>query len=241
MKTRREREKVLYQQVRGWMKKRFRCFRAEVTKGIRKWGIPDIIGIRDIGGELSGDIETIIIEVKRGDDAFARACGQTLGYNVYANRVYLADKRPTTFSPEEMQVASHLGIGLIQIRDHTCIEVLSGPFYTPIRRLNLDLLEILGVGRCQFCDSFFEMGNAEQRWLLMMRGEEPFKVIAKAFDSDKGIIFWNTQASVVTSKPANGGRGKSGQRLPSGTRLLDPPCLPVTAAEVRRRDRRSLG
>jgi len=83
-------EKELYPLVERWLKRNFLCFRTAIDKGF-KFSRIDILGIRDIGGDLSGDVETIAIEVKRGRSPFAKACGQTLGYNVYANRVYLAD------------------------------------------------------------------------------------------------------------------------------------------------------
>jgi hypothetical protein len=97
----------------------------------------DIVGIRDTGGDLSGEVETIAVEVKRGSFPFANACGQTLGYNVYANRVYLADLRAAPFTATELHIASHLGIGLIQIKADKCIEVISSPVCKPMQRLSL--------------------------------------------------------------------------------------------------------
>jgi hypothetical protein len=63
------------------------------TRLLLRFGRIDVIGIRDIGGDLSGEVETVAVEVKRGSTPFANACGQTYGYSVYANRVYLADLR----------------------------------------------------------------------------------------------------------------------------------------------------
>jgi len=104
---RRKKEKTLYPMVERWLRRHFACFRTSVNKGLRHSRI-DVVGVRDVGGDLSGEIETIAIEVKRGSFPFANACGQTLGYNVYANRVYLADVREQSFSREERQIASHL-------------------------------------------------------------------------------------------------------------------------------------
>lgn len=81
-------ENTLYPVVERWMQRKFACFATAVNKGL-KHGRIDVIGVRDIGGDLSGAIETIGIEVKRGSFPFANACGQTLGYNVYVNRAYL--------------------------------------------------------------------------------------------------------------------------------------------------------
>jgi hypothetical protein len=46
-----------------------------------------VIGVRDFGGELCGEVQTIAIEVKKKGSPFATTTGQTLGYNIYANRV----------------------------------------------------------------------------------------------------------------------------------------------------------
>ncbi len=53
---------------------------------------------------MSGDTETISIEVKRGSEPFATACGQALGYRIYANRVYLADKREGSFNSDQKRM-----------------------------------------------------------------------------------------------------------------------------------------
>ena len=193
MKT--KREKILYPLVADWVRKHFLCFKTEINKGLR-YSKVGVIGIRDVGGELSGEIQTIAVEVKREGSPFATTSGQTLGYNVDANRVYLAEARKQPLSPDEMDIASHLGIGLIQIRDHTCVEVLSSPFYTPIRRLNLRLLEALGLGRCQVCDSFFEMGDTKDPWANMERGEEgAYEVIQRALKEKKGVMFWSMKVA----------------------------------------------
>lgn len=183
-----------YPIVERWIKQRKHCFKTAINKGLR-YSHADVVGVRDIGGELSGDVETIIVEVKRGTEAFATASGQTLGYNVYANRVYLADQRAKTFTQDEIQIASHLGIGLIHIRGTRCSEVLSSPFYNPIRRFNLALLENLGLGRCQLCGSFFRIGTNEKRFGNLERED-----VKKAVDKEKGLVFWNEEVSARKDK-----------------------------------------
>ncbi len=183
-------EKTLYPVVKKWMKKQFLCFKVDVNKGLRSYSIADIIGVRDVGGDLSGDVEMIIIEVKRGHDPFARACGQTLSYNVYANRVYLADIREKSFTPEELQVAGHLGVGLIRIRKRKCTEVLSSPFYNPIPRLNLGLLENLAVAKCGLCSSFFETGDDKNLYAKVIRED-----VDRAIQKEKGLVFWNYEVA----------------------------------------------
>jgi hypothetical protein len=187
MKTQRERS--LYPIVEKWMKRRFLCFKTAINKGLR-YSRVDVIGISDVGGELSGEVQTMAVEVKRRGEPFATTSGQTLGYNVYANRVYLAEARKDSFSPDEMDIASHLGIGLVQIRGGRCREVLSSPFYSPIRRLNLLLLEALGLGRCRLCDSFFEIGSAENLWSNVI-GDN----VQRAIKQEKGLVFWSEEVA----------------------------------------------
>ena len=179
MKTRPE--KSLYPIVEKWMKGHFHCFKTGVNRGLT-YSRVDVVGIRDVGGDLSGDVETIAIEVKKAGSPFATTSGQTLGYNVYANRVYLAELREKSFSQEQMDIASHLGIGLIQISHRKCVEIQSSPFYTPIQKLHLLLLDQLGLGRCQFCGCFFETGGIKHDYSRLSRED-----VRKAIDQEKGL------------------------------------------------------
>ncbi len=200
------------------MRRHFRCFKIAVNKGLRHGRI-DIIGVRDIGGDLSGEVETIAIEVKRGSFPFANGCGQTLGYNTYANRVYLADLRSDPFTPDELHIASHLGIGLIQIRGRKCMEVASSPFYEPIAKLNLRLLESLGLGRCQMCDSFFEIGSADagKRFSKLVREK-----VGNAVSKEKGFMFWNREVAARKDKV---GIRKVSDGTTYERRFICPDCI----------------
>lgn len=185
-------EKTLYPTVERWLQRHFGCFQTAINKGLRHSRI-DVIGVRDTGGDLSGEVETIAVEVKRGNFPFANGCGQTLGYNVYANRVYLADSRKESFTPDQIQIASHLGIGLIGINGKRCLEVISSPVYKPIQKLNLRLLEALQLGKCQLCDSVFKIGDP-------VKGQNRFSNLArenvqKAVKSEKGLMFWNREVA----------------------------------------------
>jgi hypothetical protein len=182
-------EKRNYPIVQRWLKRHFLCFKTAINKGL-SYSRVDVIGVRDVGGQLSGEVQTIAIEVKQEGWPFATTTGQTLGYNVYANRVYLAESRKEPFSTDEMDIASHLGVGLIQIRNGKCSEILSSPFYAPIRRLNLRLLESLGLGRCQFCESFFETGKAQDLWANVIKED-----VNKAIGEGKGVVFYNQEVA----------------------------------------------
>jgi hypothetical protein len=181
-----ELEKNYYRHVAKWLEKSHQCFKTSENTGL-KYSRADVVGVRDIGGDLTGEIETIIVEVKIGTEAFATASGQTLGYKVYANRVFLADKRDDGFTNDEIQIASHLGIGLILInKKNMCQEILSSPYYKPLPKLNSLLLEKLRLGMCQLCHSYIEIGDEKRTYKLMER-----KNINKAVLEEKGYMFWN--------------------------------------------------
>ena len=147
MAARRRTEKELYPIVARWLSRHHHCFKTAINTGLLHSRI-DVVGVRDVGGDHSGEVETISIEVKRGTQPFATATGQALGYRVYANRIYLADLRSSAFSQPEIEIASHLGVGLIRITGNRCQEELSSPYYRPITRMNLGLLEKFGLGLC---------------------------------------------------------------------------------------------
>jgi hypothetical protein len=216
-----KRESDLYPIVERWVKSHFLCFKTALTKGLR-YSMVDVIGIRDIGGELSGEIQTIAVEVKRKGSPFATTTGQTLGYNVYANRVYLAEERDKPFSLDERDIASHLGVGLIQIRNSKCHEILTSPFYTPINRLNLLLLETLGLGRCQFCASFFDIGDTKDHWRNMIRGEDPAEDVRKAIKVAKGLMYWN---QAVADRKRKIGVTKAEKGSSMERRFICPECV----------------
>lgn len=173
------------------MKKQFICFKTDTNTGLRHSRI-DVVGVRDVGGDLSGEVETISIEVKKGSEPFATACGQALGYKIYANRVYLADVRKGSFTYDEIRIASQLGVGLIQIKNGTCREILTSPSYVPMSSLNLLLLEKLRLGKCQFCGSFFQTGSLKSGHRHSNLSRENLK---RAIKEKKGLIFWNYEVA----------------------------------------------
>lgn len=185
-RTHRRTESALYPILEKWMVRHFRCFKSATNVGLL-YSRVDALGVRDIGGSLSGDIETIVIEVKRGTEPFATASGQALGYQVYANRVYLADHRTDGFAHSELEIASHLGIGLVQIRGNACREVLSSPHHRPIVRMSLELVEKLALGKCLLCGTFFEIGASRGNRFSRLTQNR----IDRAINRKKGLMFWN--------------------------------------------------
>lgn len=183
-------EKTYYPIVSKYLQQHHKCFKTAINTGL-KHSRADVIGIRDIGGDLTGEIECIIVEVKRGSEGFATASGQTFGYTVYANRVYLADKRTHGFSQEEIQIASHIGIGLICIDEkNKCSIILTSPYYRPMVKLNAQLLEKLRLGKCQLCHNYIETGDETNKHKNLTRSK-----INKAIVNETGLVFWNTEVA----------------------------------------------
>ena len=212
-------EKTYYPIVARWLTRHFKCFKIAVNKGLR-YGRIDVLGIRDIGGDLSGEVETIAVEVKRGTSSFANSCGQAFGYSVYANRVYFADVRETGFNQDEIFIASNLGIGLIHIKRKTCSEILSSPFYRPVTRMQLNLFETLRLGRCQICDSIFQIEG--------LRGEHvASEGVSQHQTCDRGgevgLMFWNSE--VGERKRRLGIRVSKEEGLSFERRYLCPDCV----------------
>ncbi len=220
------READLYPIVERWARRHFHCFKTVIDKGLI-YGRIDVLGIRDVGGDLSGEIETIAIEVKKGITPFAKASGQTLGYRVYANKVYLADLRQESFTSDEIHIASNLGIGLIEIRGRTCREILSSPHYQPIAKLNLSLLESVAIGRCQICGSFFETGNSTLNKFSYTKLTSVN--MRQAIIKEKGLMFWNYEAARRKNK-FNLKRAKKG--IAYERRFICPECVEVVFAPL---------
>ena len=216
-------ESSLYPGVERWLKKHFQCFKSGINIGLR-YSRVDVLGVRDVGGDLSGQIATYAIEVKRGSEPFATASGQALGYQVYVNRVYLADVREESFKPSEIEIASHLGIGLIQIKGNKCREVLSSPHHVPIHRMSLELLERLALGLCQICGTYFEIGERKRRFSNVAREN-----INKALSGEKGLMFWNRE---LAARKAKLGIRVAKDSSTYERRFICPDCVYYVLGEV---------
>ena len=221
-------ENTLYPLVGRWVRKHFLCFRMAINKGLRYSRI-DVLGIRDVGGDFSGEVETIAVEVKRGSTPFTNASGQAFGYRVYANRVYLADLREEPFNQDEILIASNLGIGLIYIKGKKCHEVLSSPFYEPIPKLQLRLFEALGLGRCQFCSSLFKVGDPEEGNYYSNVCKENLR---RAIKEEKGLAFWNRELSERKGKLGLRGDGS----ITYERRFICPDCVSCVLAPLHSAD-----
>lgn len=189
MAKRKVAEAALYPVVRKWAARHFQCFQTNVDVGL-KYSRADVFCIRDTGGDLTTDFETIVIEVKKGRRPFAKTSGQAYGYRVYANRVYLADYREAPFNRTEREIAAQLGIGLIQITTRLkCKEVQASPRYEPIPSMATELLERVKLGTCRVCGDLFQTGASEGNGMNhqhLVRED-----LRKAIEQKKGLLFWN--------------------------------------------------
>ena len=166
-----EKESALYGKVRDWVTSTdgLRCEKAWKNEGLQE-ARPDVTGLRHTGGRdgghLRGDFELITIEVKKSSGQFLTSAGQAAAYGVYADRAYLCCPRgDKPFNEDNIDIASHLGIGLIEIDEHQKIErVLAAPACRPIPQKRQELLESLGFAVCQICGTPFpHSGDSEVR------------------------------------------------------------------------------
>lgn len=187
------RERDLYEPARGWATKHWDWFASGVDRGL-KHGRIDVVGMRDVGGRLSGGAEVTAIEVKRGTQPFMSSVGQASGYSIYADRVYLADYRPNGFKPDELAIASRLGVGLIQIsgeKRFRFTERITAPVREPIGGLRLEVVEKLHHSKCTICGSFFERGTARSFRANVVAADPPGPAaVIEADEQDKGLMYW---------------------------------------------------
>jgi len=194
-------ESALYEPVRKWLESDtgLRCQHSWKNSGPQE-ARPDVTGLRHAGGQICGDFELIAIEVKTSSDRFVTSAGQTGAYGIYADRTYLCcyqDDEP--FDEEQIEIASHLGIGLINIdKDLKVSRVLAAPVRQPIPRKRLELLDHLGFGVCQLCESPFPTSDEKEKprsWKGLLKGDK--SAISEAVIEGKGYVWylWNWSKS----------------------------------------------
>ena len=136
---------------------------------------PDLVGIRHVGGELSGDFELVTALVRPSTKRFVSVAGETSAQRLQADRVYLACYTGEEgFSESRIEVGLRLGIGLIRIdTDLNCHRDLAAPSANPIARTRHELLNQLGFASCQLCQVAFSCTTDEDT------------------HAEAGSVFWN--------------------------------------------------
>ncbi len=129
------READLYSSVKQFMKKKPNYIEVFVEAGKQGIGSVDVFGVYYINDEKT-EIETIGVEVKIDKIPISANFGQAKGYTLFCDKMFFAsldkvDGKDRKFSDDDIEIARHLGIGLIQIQrngvGYTCKEVLDAP------------------------------------------------------------------------------------------------------------------
>ena len=123
-----------------------------------KYGHIDILGLRERRSDFASQTELVAVEVKRGGSGFLSFVGQTIGYSLYAHRVYLAWERNSgeSFTFEEIDIASKFGVGLLSIsKEGEITRVTSSAEFAPENYHLLQVIQRLGYFECTICQSYY--------------------------------------------------------------------------------------
>jgi len=187
-------ESFFYPRVKEFLESdAFGCFKAEIRIGTSFIGIADVVGVRDIGGDVRGDVEVIAVEVKKTLGNFGKILGQALGYSLFAHKCYLAIPfmNDGTFSIEQKELATRLGVGLLEISKSRgiwrCTEALTSANHTPFNHQMETLLRRgLGLIRCSFCGIFKEAGSITDSWSAALKKNKAYLIWRKP---DRKLLF----------------------------------------------------
>ena len=156
-------EQELYPVVESFLRRKFECHKTAVNTGT-SYAHVDVIGLRARRNNFAENIELVAVEVKRGETPFLKSIGQSLGYSLYAHRVYLAWQKPDDqpILQEEIDIASAFGVGLLSVRSDgratsgyriECIT--TSHEFKPERRHFLQIVDKLKYSECTICRSFY--------------------------------------------------------------------------------------
>jgi hypothetical protein len=194
-----EKESDLYTKVRDWVASDdgLGCHTTWTNKGIQG-ARPDVTGLRHVGGYLLADFELVTIEVKKSSARFLTSAGQAAAYGVFADRAYLCcSTGDESFDKDSIDIASHLGIGLVEINEHNEVsKVLAAPIQRPIPRQRQEFLHNLGWVVCLLCSSPFRTSTNpkyKNRWGWNGLVNGTTKLISKAVREKKGYAWWRSE------------------------------------------------
>jgi hypothetical protein len=197
--SKRPKERDIYGAVQRWAERHFGCFATGVNTGT-KYGRADVVGLRQVPGDLSAETDLICVEVKRGTQPLLNAMGQASGYSIYGDFCYLADFRPKLgFSDTERDLAEKLGIGLIRVRSMSRVELVSSARrQDPVQEFKLQVADQLGYVACTICKTYFPR-NLESRqkfgWDNLVRDQENRAQVERRISDGRGLAFWPEDAS----------------------------------------------
>jgi len=204
-------EKDLYKPVAAFIKREFNCFAVKTTTGTRHGSI-DVVGLRDLIGDLGGGTEVIAVEVKPEKSTLLKSLGQAYAYSVMADRCYLAIHKPyrRRVSQEEIDMAAQLNVGLIQIGTRkTCRVLVSSPRQEPLRSHRLALIRKVGYVECVVCGTLFPNTG--------LRSQRDRSSIRHAIVEEKAFRYWLFELAER--------RGADKRRYIYDSRYICPDCV----------------
>lgn len=156
-------EQELYPVVESFLRCNFECHKTAVNTGTR-YAHVDVIGLRERRNDFAENIELVAVEVKRGGTPFLKSIGQSLGYSLYAHRVYLAWQKPDEqpIVQEEIDIASAFGVGLLSVYSdgrttsgYGITHITTSHEFKPERHYFLQIVDKLKYLECTICRSFY--------------------------------------------------------------------------------------
>jgi hypothetical protein len=185
----------LYKQVAKFAADYFHCHTVKQQIGT-KLGRVDVIGLREVPGDLESASEVIAIEVKEETAAFLPALGQTHAYSIYAHHCYLAVKkrRNTKFTTEEIHIATRFGVGLIEIKSSHCKVILTSNHFLPQEQYFLKILAACNFFRCILCRGTYphkDMVSINQSGPIDPQSDPKYRGrLIRAVAERKNVQFW---------------------------------------------------
>ncbi len=160
---------------------KYGCFKVKKEVDIPDLGVPDVLGVQDVGGWSTGDIELVSVEIKKGVGSFGKNLGQALGYSLLAHRVYLAvtfEKEGKKFEGSHKKMANRLGVGLLEIRldkprkgrgpkgekMYAVEEVLTSNVFVPLKIQMMNALDKMNIFQCSLCSRFLDDSQKETKY-----------------------------------------------------------------------------
>ena len=160
--AKRELEAKLYPYLTEWILAEGYMFAEDISqsRGMYKWGNPDILGINLV--EVLGvkNLEVATIEVKKDASAWRTDIFEAVSHSMFANRVYFAYKRKKYEKDDRDMIlyAQKFGIGILAIvfpdeqmkedvgNSNVCIEIIvPAPFKSAEPRLQKQFLDGLKI------------------------------------------------------------------------------------------------
>lgn len=205
-------EADLYEPTQRFLRERVQCWESRIKVGVANVGEIDVLGVRYLGGDLSGHSELIAVEVKESLARFAVSVGQAHGYSIVADRCYLA-VLCDGFTPVQVMIAGRLGVGLIRTWQTPTgqtrfEEVLTAPSGSPIEELRLQAVEKLGLGECALCRTLFQRSLHDSRDYKNVTSANGPGALARAAEHEQGLMWWLADQAQAVGRARDDGATK---------------------------------